>query len=97
MSVISSGAEPPLILSNLKLFVMFKIVYVAPMKALAAEMARNFGERLKPLGIQVRELTGDMQLTKTEITQTQVGPTLRFRASGDSSEVVETFLELESM
>ncbi len=36
----------------------FKIVYVAPMKALAAEMTENFGKRLKPLQIQVKELTG---------------------------------------
>lgn len=43
----------------------FKIVYVAPMKALAAEMVGNFGKRLAPLGISVRELTGDMQLTKS--------------------------------
>ncbi|KAG8186270.1 hypothetical protein JTE90_004616 [Oedothorax gibbosus] len=50
----------------------FKIVYVAPMKALAAEMVRNFGKRLKPLGVQVKELTGDMQLTKNEIMQTQM-------------------------
>lgn len=28
----------------------FKIVYVAPMKALAAEMVANFGKRLSPLG-----------------------------------------------
>ncbi|XP_031554350.1 activating signal cointegrator 1 complex subunit 3-like [Actinia tenebrosa] len=50
----------------------FKIVYVAPMKALAAEMVRNFGRRLSPLGISVRELTGDMQLTKAEIHKTQM-------------------------
>ena len=50
----------------------FKIVYVAPMKALAAEMTANFGKRLAPLGLTVRELTGDMQLTKTEIMQTQM-------------------------
>jgi len=42
------------------------------MKALAAEMVRNFGGRLEPLGIMVRELTGDMQLTKAEILKTQV-------------------------
>ena len=42
------------------------------MKALAAEMVRTFGRRLAPLGISVRELTGDMQLTKTEILTTQV-------------------------
>ncbi|KAG5681795.1 hypothetical protein PVAND_011203 [Polypedilum vanderplanki] len=50
----------------------FKIVYVAPMKALAAEMTENFSKRLKPLGIAVRELTGDMQLTKTEMQATQI-------------------------
>lgn len=31
----------------------FKIVYVAPMKALAAEVARTFGSRLSELRIQV--------------------------------------------
>lgn len=50
----------------------FKIVYVAPMKALAAEMTSNFGKKLAPLGILVRELTGDMQLTKTEMAATQI-------------------------
>jgi activating signal cointegrator complex subunit 3 len=50
----------------------FKIVYVAPMKALAAEMTENFSKRLKPLGILVRELTGDMQLTKAEMQATQI-------------------------
>ena len=40
----------------------FKIIYVAPMKALAAEMTAGFGKRLEPLGINVRELTGDMQV-----------------------------------
>ena len=50
-----------------------KVVYVAPMKALAAEMTESFSKRLNPLGISVRELTGDMQLTKNEILQTQVG------------------------
>ena len=41
----------------------FKIIYIAPMKALAAEMTRSFGKRLQPLGLSVKELTGDMQLT----------------------------------
>lgn len=50
----------------------FKIVYVAPMKALAAEVVEKLGKRLAWLGIQVRELTGDMQLTKAEIVQTQI-------------------------
>ena len=42
------------------------------MKALAGEMVANFGKRLSPLGISVRELTGDMQLTKQEIQNTNV-------------------------
>lgn len=50
----------------------FKIVYVAPMKALAAEIVRKFSSRLSYLGLKVRELTGDMQLTKAEINDTQM-------------------------
>lgn len=50
----------------------FKIVYVAPLKALAAEIVEKMGKRLAWLGISVRELTGDMQLTKKEITETQI-------------------------
>jgi len=50
----------------------FKIIYVAPMKALAAEITEKLGKRLAWLGIQVREFTGDMHLTKKEITQTQI-------------------------
>lgn len=50
----------------------FKIVYVAPMKALVAEMVGNFSKRLEPYGIQVRELTGDINLSKAEIDQTQI-------------------------
>ena len=58
--------------ANTFIYVLLQIVYVAPMKALAAEMVRNFGKRLEPLGISVRELTGDMSLTKQEILKTQV-------------------------
>lgn len=50
----------------------FKIVYVAPMKALAAEVTSTFSRRLSPLNLVVRELTGDMQLTKNEIEETQM-------------------------
>eukprot|EP01119_Soliformovum_irregulare_P015903 TRINITY_DN4546_c1_g1_i2.p1 TRINITY_DN4546_c1_g1~~TRINITY_DN4546_c1_g1_i2.p1 ORF type:complete len:1649 (-),score=558.98 TRINITY_DN4546_c1_g1_i2:15-4961(-) len=50
----------------------FKIVYVAPMKALAAEVTEKFSRRLSPLGIICKELTGDMQLTKKELTETQI-------------------------
>jgi activating signal cointegrator complex subunit 3 len=50
----------------------FKIVYVAPMKALAAEMVENFSSRLVDLKINVREFTGDMTLTKKELNETQI-------------------------
>ncbi|KAK0491096.1 Sec63-domain-containing protein [Armillaria novae-zelandiae] len=50
----------------------FKIIYVAPMKALASEIVRKFSKRLQWLSIQIRELTGDMQMTKAEIAQTQI-------------------------
>ncbi|KAJ3135746.1 hypothetical protein HK100_002436 [Physocladia obscura] len=56
----------------------FKIVYVAPMKALAAEIVAKFSKRLGAserdggLGLTVKELTGDMQLTKAEIAATQM-------------------------
>ncbi|KAG7149797.1 putative helicase mug81 like protein [Verticillium longisporum] len=50
----------------------FKIVYVAPMKALAAEITDKLGKRLAWLGIKCREYTGDMHLTKSEIVQTQI-------------------------
>lgn len=41
-----------------------KVVYIAPMKALAQEVVEKFSSMLKPLGMIVRELTGDMQLTR---------------------------------
>jgi len=50
----------------------FKIVYVAPMKALVAEMVGNFTKRLEPYGIVTKELTGDINLTKAEIDETQI-------------------------
>lgn len=49
-----------------------KVVYIAPLKALAAEITEKMGSRLAWMGIKVRELTGDMQLTRTEIAETHV-------------------------
>ena len=43
-----------------------------PPQALAAEMAGAFSRRLEPLGVVVRELTGDMQLSKKEVEETQM-------------------------
>lgn len=42
------------------------------MKALAAEMTTNFSKKLACLGITVKEVTGDMQLTRREIMETQI-------------------------
>lgn len=50
----------------------FKIIYIAPMKALAQEIVSKFEKQLNGLGLTVKELTGDMQLTRTEITETQI-------------------------
>ncbi|CAI4216488.1 unnamed protein product [Parascedosporium putredinis] len=50
----------------------FKIVYIAPLKALVQEQVGNFGKRLQPYGITVSELTGDRQLTKQQIAETQI-------------------------
>ena len=50
----------------------FKIVYVSPLKALVQEQVGNLGSRLEPYGIKVAELTGDRQLTKQQIADTQI-------------------------
>ncbi|KIM78188.1 hypothetical protein PILCRDRAFT_824660 [Piloderma croceum F 1598] len=50
----------------------FKIVYIAPMKALVQEMVGNFNKRLNVFGIKVGELTGDSQMTKQQIAETQI-------------------------
>jgi pre-mRNA-splicing helicase BRR2 len=50
----------------------FKIVYVAPTKALVQEMVGNFTSRLSPYGIRIGELTGDSQMTKQQISETQI-------------------------
>lgn len=50
----------------------FKIVYIAPMKALVQEIVQSFGKRLAPLGVKVNELSGDQNLTRQQIQDTQV-------------------------
>ncbi|GMM38534.1 ATP-dependent RNA helicase [Saccharomycopsis crataegensis] len=50
----------------------FKIVYIAPLKALVQEQVREFSRRLKSLGLTVGELTGDSSMTKQQIKETQV-------------------------
>ncbi|KAF5338188.1 hypothetical protein D9757_014975 [Collybiopsis confluens] len=54
-------------------FDSFKIIYIAPMKALVQEMVGNFTSRLtSAYGVKVAELTGDSQLTKAQIAETQI-------------------------
>ncbi|KAL8434904.1 hypothetical protein Efla_000715 [Eimeria flavescens] len=50
----------------------FKIIYISPMKALVAEQVQAFSQRLQPFGVSVRELTGDVNLTREKIEETQV-------------------------
>ena len=50
----------------------FKIVYLAPMKALVAEIVLNLSNRLQSFGISVKEFTGDVQLNKQQLAETQV-------------------------
>lgn len=50
----------------------FKIIYIAPMKALVTEVVGNFQARLASFGIKVRELTGDVHLSRQQIEETHV-------------------------
>ncbi|KAK7248748.1 hypothetical protein SO694_000402109 [Aureococcus anophagefferens] len=60
-----------------------KAVYVAPLKALAQEVVDKFKERLAPLGMIVKELTGDAQLSKKEGGRPRASSSSR-RRSGTS-------------
>ena len=51
---------------------LFKMVYIAPMKALVQETVNNFRHRLAPYDVKVRELSGDQALSKDEIADTQL-------------------------
>jgi hypothetical protein len=50
----------------------FKIIYVAPMKALVQEQVGSFSKRLENFGVTVHELTGDSQTMKQQIAETQI-------------------------
>ncbi|CAI4060676.1 hypothetical protein SKDZ_05G2530 [Saccharomyces kudriavzevii ZP591] len=50
----------------------FKVVYIAPLKALVQEQVREFQRRLAFLGIKVAELTGDSRLSRKQIEETQI-------------------------
>lgn len=61
-------SEGPWDLSNKQ----FQIVYIAPLKALASEIVAKFESALKYLNIKIRELTGDMSISKQEIGETHI-------------------------
>ena len=50
----------------------FKIIYIAPMKALVQEMVGNFSKHLKTFNVKVSELTGNAQMTKQHLSETQI-------------------------
>jgi pre-mRNA-splicing helicase BRR2 len=50
----------------------FKMIYIAPMKALVQEQVGQFSKRLATYGVKVGELTGDAQMTKQQIQETQL-------------------------
>lgn len=50
----------------------FKIVYIAPMKALVQECVQNFSKKLQPYGIICKELSGDQSLSKSELETTNI-------------------------
>jgi len=64
----------------------FNITHIAPMKALAMEIVTTFTSQLKPFGIQVKECTGDTQLTHAEIKRTHVIVTTPEKWDGDQEE-----------
>lgn len=50
----------------------FKIIYVAPMKSLVQEMTGSFSKALASYNLKVGELTGDHQMTKEQMAETQI-------------------------
>ena len=50
----------------------FKVVYIAPMKALIKEIVGYFSQRLESYGIVVKELSGDVNLSNYEINNTNI-------------------------
>ena len=50
----------------------FKIVYIAPLKALVRETVGNFENKLEQFGVVVKELSGDVNLSTYEINNTNI-------------------------
>lgn len=50
----------------------FKVVYLAPMKALVSEIVEKFSKKLEPLLVSVREFTGDISIPRKELESVNV-------------------------
>jgi activating signal cointegrator complex subunit 3 len=50
----------------------FKVVYISPLKALAAEIVEKFTSKLAHAGVVVKEFTGDLTLTRQELLETHI-------------------------
>ena len=50
----------------------FKVVYLAPMKALVSEIVEKFRSKLSGLKISVREFTGDISIPRKELETTNI-------------------------
>ncbi|GJU87670.1 DExH-box ATP-dependent RNA helicase DExH12-like protein [Tanacetum coccineum] len=74
----------------------YKIVYVAPMKALVAEVIGNLSNRLKDYGVTVMELSGDQSLTRQQIEETQIIVTTPEKGPVLESIVARTVRQVET-
>ncbi|KAJ0021202.1 hypothetical protein Pint_30914 [Pistacia integerrima] len=74
----------------------YKIVYVAPMKALVAELVGNLSNRLQVYDVKVRELSGDQTLTHQQIEETQIIVTTPEKGPVLESIVARTVRQIET-
>ncbi|GJZ33908.1 DExH-box ATP-dependent RNA helicase DExH12-like protein, partial [Tanacetum coccineum] len=74
----------------------YKFVYVAPMKALVAEVVGNLSNRLKDYGVTVMELSGDQSLTRQQIEETQIIVTTPEKGPVLESIVARTVRQVET-
>ncbi|KAJ8563275.1 hypothetical protein K7X08_031727 [Anisodus acutangulus] len=74
----------------------YKIVYVAPMKALVSEVVGNLSRLLEYYGVTVKELSGDQSLTRQQIEETQVIVTTPEKGPVLESIIARTIRQIET-